>query len=687
MTEFLPPEPTDETSPEDRVERDFDAQAKKDFISSAKNPNHAKWRKDAAEDFDFVAGGAYDDTGQWRKDDLDKLKKQNRPIITMNRTEPLVEGIVGAEVNNRQETSYQAREPADKKVAMALMEVAKWARDNDVEEEESDAFRNTIISGMGWTKSFPEYSEDLDGKFTVISTDPLGHYWDVDARRPNLADARYVGYVEAMSRDKGRAMFPGEKLEDNVFGVRGLPSEDDERAAKSPTDYDDPALQGVEGAETSTTIKVLEYQAYTMEPAYRILDPGTGQLSSPVDVVEFNKMRRAVEARGAVMARFGTPVDPPEGEAIAPLVFRFLLQEKRVYYRAFYSGSRRLGERERNSWRNGFTMQCMTGRRHHRRNTWYGLVRPMKDPQRYLNSFMSASIHHYNSNPKGGMMYEEGAMENPEELEAKLAHPSPNIELASGGLARVKMIDPAPPSNALDRMIQIVSDMPPLVTGVSMEFVGLASRDQPIGLEQTRKLATMSIVASIFSSLRRYRKQSGRLLFDYIKDYIPLETIQRVLSEDSRPLAQQIKDSNTLKYDIHVDDAPLSPSIKATVFSIFKDMLQFLPPETAPIYLPAFLEWSPLPQGLVEKLLAGIDKAKQPQPMAILGQLLELRNLAAEAHEKESKAELNEAKADSEEGKPRREETKMALDAIDSLINLEQAKLQAQSRSNGGSAA
>jgi len=297
---------------------------------------------------------------------------------------------------------------------------------------------------------------------------------------------------------------------------------------------------------------------------------------------------------------------------------------------------------------------------------------------------MSASIHHYNSNPKGGAIYEEGAMENPEEMQAKLAHPSPAIELAPGGLAKFKMIDPAQPSNALDRMIQIVSDMPPLVTGISMEFVGLANRDQPIGLEQTRKLSTMSIVSSIFSSLRRYRKQSGRLLFDYIKDYIPLETIERVLSEDSRPFGKQVKNSDTLKYDIHVDDAPLSPSIKATVFSIFKDMLQFLPPEAAPIYLPAFLEYSPLPQALVEKLLTSMQKSSQPQPLAVLGQLLELRKVAAEGHEKEASAELKEAKADSEEGKPRREETKMALEAIDSLINLEQARLQSQARITGG---
>lgn len=677
MTEFLPPEP--EESLEQQADRTFDEQAKKDFLSSAKSPNHIKWREDADEEFDFVPGGSYDDSGQWRKADIAKLKDEGRPIVTLNRIEPMIEGIVGAEVNNRQEVSFQAREKADKYATMALNEVGKWARDNDVEEEESDAFKNTIVCGMGWTIHTMDYTEDLDGKYTVISTDPLGHYWDTDSRRPNLSDARWVGYVERMSRDKFRTLFPGQKGADNIFGQKVFSASDtnNEEAAKYPSDYDDPNLLGTEGGQIPQNLYVLEYQTYKMEPAYRILDPDTGELTKPLDKPEFERMKSTVEARGAVMARFGTPIDPPE-DGTAQLVFRYLLQERRIYYRKFYSGNGPVDEQERNPWRNGFTMQCITGRRHRKRRTWYGIVRAMKDPQWLTNSFMSASIHHYNSNPKGGLMWETGAWENPEGMEAKLAHPAPSLEVNPGFLDKIIPIQPANSSPALDRLFQVVTDLTPMITGISLESLGLAGRDQPIGLEQTRKLATMSIVSPIFSSLRKYRKQAGRLLFDYLRDFVPLKTMERVVSEESRPHVKLIKDSDTLRFDIHVDDAPLSPSIKATVFSVMKDMMQFMPPEAARFYLPSFLEWSPLPQALVDKLLADIQKASQPNPMKLLETVLGLRKLEAEGRQVNADAELKEAKTVSEGEKIELKADENRIKELDSIMNLAITQIQAQ---------
>jgi hypothetical protein len=308
------------------------------------------------------------------------------------------------------------------------------------------------------------------------------------------------------------------------------------------------------------------------------------------------------------------------------------------------------------------------------------MVRAMKDPQRLTNSMMSASVHHYNSNPKGGVFYEEDAVDNATDLEARLAHPAPAIKLNTGGLAKIQQIQPAQPSAALDRLLQVVSDIPPLVTGVSLEWLGLASRDQPVGLEQTRKLATLSIVSPIFSSYRKYRKTSGRLLFDYIKDYVPLSTIVRVVSEPNRQFAKQLKDSDTLKFDIHVDDAPLSPSIKATVFSTMKDFMQFmyegLPPTARNEAVKAFFEFSPLPGTLVQRLVKAMDAASQPNPLQQIAQMLDLAEKKSIIDKNEAKALLDQAKAQTETGKPQLEQDKLDLDAMDQVLNLIQTKMQ-----------
>ncbi len=680
MTEIYP-DPTESSSSETQEKTPFMKQAEKDFMNSAKSRPHQRWRRRAAREFDFVAGGSFDDSGQWDKADMDKLKDQSRPMITMNRIEPMIEGIVGAEINNRQEVVFQARETGDKNAALALMEAAKWARENDIEEEETDAFRDTLICGMGWTVHTMEYDEDLDGRYTVLASDPIGHYWDVDSRRTNLADARWIGYVERMTKDKFRVMFPDEKGSQTVFGL-SIQNRDELVASAFNSDYDDPELQDVDGSDGEGSlddIHVLEYQCYKIEPVFRIFDPNANKLSDGIEKPQFEEMRESMEAKGAVFARFGTPVDTPDDGSPPPVVIRFMQQQKKIYYRAFFSGDKLLGEFERSPWRNGFSRQCITGRRQRRTNTWYGVVRAMEDPQRFLNSFLSAAIHHYNSNPKGGLFYEEGAVDNPDELESKLAHPSPAISLERGGLAKIQMIQPAASSPALDRLLAFVSDMPPLVTGISLEALGLASRDQPVGLEQTRKMATMSIVSPMFSSYRKYRKISGRLLFDYLKDYVPEETLKRVLSNDMKPFAVAIKNAETLKFDIHVEDAPLSPSIKATVFSVFKDMLQFLPPETMKVILPDFLDFSPLPSPLVEK----VKKSLQPQPPDPQHQIakdLALKQIAADVEETESKTELNEAKTATELERPEIEEAKLDLAAEDQRLNFLQVQLQQQGK-------
>ncbi len=168
-----------------------------------------------------------------------------------------------------------------------------------------------------------------------------------------------------------------------------------------------------------------------------------------------------------------------------------------------------------------------------------------------------------------------------------------------------------------------------------------------------------------------------------MKDYFTLETMHRVVSEDSRPHVQAIKDGNTLRYDIHIDDAPMTPSIKAAVFSIFKDMLQFLPPQMAQIYLPHFLEWSPLPGALVEKLVAASQKAAQPKPQQLLATAIELRKTYFEGSRAGADAVLKHAKADAESEKVDQKDDANKIAAMDSVINLLQTQIQNQTREVG----
>lgn len=654
-------------------------QARADYKAALDNEAHIQWRKEAKEDFDFVAGGAGMDSGQWDREALETLEQQQRPAITVNRIEPLIEGVAGTEVNNRQEATYKPREPADTGLTSVLNAVGKWMRDNDVEEEDSDAFRNALVCGLGATASAMQYDEDLDGRFEAISLDPLGLRWDVNARRTGLTDTRWRGFVQDLDPRTFASMFPGDHGQEGVFGDSEPISTTSEPARRN-TDYDDPLEQDGPPNEPRT-YRVFQYQWYEHEPVYRVANPRTGSLDD-LSREEFNALRDQIEASGGIVTPFGTPVDLDPDEPEPPVVVRFVQQERRVYYQAFFSGDNMLGDIERSPWRHGFTIQFITGRRHHNKGTFYGLVRPMKDPQRMTNKILSQFVHHYNSNVKGGGLYEEDAILNPEFFRDNVAAPNPWLPVAPGAISqkKIQFMQPAQFPGTLDALLQFFFSVPPSVTGLSEEFIGLAGRDQPVGLEQTRKMATLSIVAPVFSSYRKYRKQQGRLILDFIKDYIPEDAINRIVAEPDRQFVPLVARMSPRRFDVHVDDAPLNPSMKATVYSVLKDFMQFamsaLPPPVMQQYLAAFLDYSPLPQALVTALKEAGQKAAQPSPEQIEARELAKRAQEAETLKDRMDALLKQAKAITELSKPGTEQDQLDLKAADEALNFVQTMAQ-----------
>src|SRR3979490_3146180 len=114
----------------------------------------AEWREAAREDFAFTSGDQLSET------DKQKLRDMNRPIIIMNRVEPIIDSVSGSEVAHRQEVQFIPRQQGAVQVNEVLTSAAKWFRDQcDAEDEESDAFREMVVCGMGWPETRPGYED------------------------------------------------------------------------------------------------------------------------------------------------------------------------------------------------------------------------------------------------------------------------------------------------------------------------------------------------------------------------------------------------------------------------------------------------------------------------------------------------------------------------------------------------
>ena len=76
-----------------------------------------------------------------------------------------------------------------------LTSAAKWFRQQcDAEDEESNAFRDLVVCGMGWTKTRLD-CDDPEGDPKVDRTDPLEMCWDRNAKKRNVVDGRRLAHI------------------------------------------------------------------------------------------------------------------------------------------------------------------------------------------------------------------------------------------------------------------------------------------------------------------------------------------------------------------------------------------------------------------------------------------------------------------------------------------------------------
>lgn len=552
------------------------------------------WKEQAKEDYAFVAGD------QWTEEDRTRLKEQLRPEITFNRVGPVIDSVAGMEVGNRQEVTYLPREVGDSGVNEMLTNAAKFFREeSEAEDEESDAFQDAIVCGLGCTETRPDFEQDSDGLIPTDRIDPLCTFYDPNARKHNLTDRRYCGYVKEMAIEDARAMFPDAEDEDlHAPWAEGVETDQPHDATpQNAYEHGDEA----EGGKLRQNVSIVYFEWWEREPYYVAHDPFTGK-KIELDPRQHKTVKKRLADMGKAMG-----VALPELKAAKLTRKRHKLAF--VGAKVLQTGPGRCPDE--------FTVNFITGKRDRNNNTWYGLVRGMKDPQRWANKFFSTILHRISTTGKGVVM-EKTAVDNPRAFEDDWSRADAVKWVRDGAIAKGQFqqlegtaIVPAE-SNMLEFAISSIRD----VTGVNLEMMGLADRDQPGILEHQRKQAGMMILATLFDSLRRYRKQQGRALLYIIQNYIPEGRLIRIDSVNGPKYVQLAKSAETAKYDVIVDESSTSPNLKEAVWAMVMQMMPLLGKLQIPPQMWAkLLEYSPLPESLTQDLSQMIQQqASQPPP-------------------------------------------------------------------------
>lgn len=601
-----------------------------------------KWITEAKESYDFVAGR------QWEQADIDTLTEQQRPVITFNRTGTTVDAVSGYEINGRQDVTFIPRSIEDSGPAEVESDAARYFRGEcDAEDEESDSFYDVLVCGLGWVGHSMDYEENPEGMLAIERVDPLEMGYDPSAIKRNLADMRWNVRGKWFDRTVAKLRWPdADWLQIPLEGAT-----EDEVDERSPINVPENAFYRSGSAEgydhQRNKVFILEHTWFELEPFYSVANPQSGQLEK-LTPDEHGKIKKAMEAQGL----------PP---------LQSVKRTKRVFKRSFVCGKITLEEGDA-PCPEMFHYQAMTGKRDRNKNHWFGLVRAMKDPQRWANKWMSQQLHIINSNAKGGIDYEEGAFADVSQVERNQSKPGATLKIEAGYFDKVRRTAPVQiPPNVFQLMEYAITSLRD-VTGVNVELLGTADRNQPGVLEHQRKQAAMSILAPMFDSQRRYRKNAGRLEMYFIKEFLSDGRLIRIVGEEDAEYVPLTKKEGFTEYDIIVDEAPTAPNQKEAAFATIMQILPALMKMGIPTP-PEVLDYVP---GLPTKLASEWKKllTKPPDPKQTIMQILEGLQKAAEIEKDGTQAEYNKARALAATGG-------MQISAVDTIGQLMLALQQA----------
>lgn len=593
----------------------------REFVAKADD-----WRVEAVEMYGLQAGDQWDDA------DKSALTEEGRPVFTFNRVAGFIRGICGLESSTRNQVRFYAREIQDSGASDVTNAAVKWVREScDAEDEEADAFKDMLICGLGWTETLFTTEDDPEGMLKVERVDPLLMRWDTGSRKRGLADRRWNARIKYM---------PLSVIEDNwgrakAREVQGMVEENSEyfddmfstpHDATQAREYEDDNPSNV---RKKSGLPVVQFQYKKTATFYTVMNPMTGSIES-ISPEDYAIIKRRL------------------GDQIAAKRVR-----KNQYRQLIYCGGVELEEQDLGI--TGFTFNPITGIRDRNTGNWYGFLRDMADPQRWINKFFSSMADVVASQAKGGLLAEVDAFVSKDRAAEEWADPRSIVWMKTGGLAKVRERASSGIPAGLSQLLEFTVGSLPHVAGVNLEFLGLAGREQAGVLETQRKQAAIATLSEFFNALRLYRKTQGRVLVQMIEEFISDGRLIRIVGKQGAQFVPLLRSPGTLQYDLVIDEAPDSPDQKGRTWEALVQILPTAAKMGFPIP-PEIIQYAPFPQALIQDWMqfaqgeAGLppEMKERIQQMQEQIQALTQENQQLKSKKEENMAQLQIKQADSQ---------------------------------------
>ena len=125
---------------------------------------------------------------QWDPNDMALLQAQKRPALTINKILATIGNVMGEQIQNRTDISFQPRSGAPMETAEALTKVFRQISDsNQLDWLRSDMFVDGIVTSRGFLDTRLDFTDSMMGEVRLerlnpknVMIDPDGEEYDPD---------------------------------------------------------------------------------------------------------------------------------------------------------------------------------------------------------------------------------------------------------------------------------------------------------------------------------------------------------------------------------------------------------------------------------------------------------------------------------------------------------------------------
>ena len=515
------------------------------------------WLEEAEEDYKFYAGDQ--DTLEVKM----ALEAQNRPNTTYNEVQPKINMLVGMGAQLDGAVTLMPRTIEDGALTELMIGAVDFFREKMRQNrKESSCFEHSVKSGKSWLHF---YVDETDKENKLKSQRVPGRYihCDPDSIEYDKTDARFLFRDKWFTAEDIEAAwdqfkFPrdasGNVIQDTFPGVQ-------QSHAYTPTFFN----------QANDKHRVVEAWFRKYEKKVVFLSPLTGQQEEMFES-EFKNFKASLK-QGLQLPNGGT-VHQEDIASTSYLV-------RSIYY-AIFNAFEILDVGRSIYKHNLFPYVYLEAYHDEDNNRPLSVIKPMKDPQRGLNTTRRQLIHLLQTAPKGILMHEVGAVLNIEDYEQNSSKAGYHLALASGGLEKIKFSQQPQIPNIYSQLDGLFQQSMKDSSGIQDALLGIQTSTREPGITaQMRNESSVSVLYSLFDNYKEFKYICTKILLSNIQQFITEEQVVRIkgqtgyelikINSQFNPQAEGWNDITTAQFDIVIDNDVVTKSTRLAIAQLLQE--------------------------------------------------------------------------------------------------------------------